>query len=340
MNTKSMREVALLAGVSVATVSRAYQMPDKVSSATKAKVFEAARQLGYIYNAAAGDVTGKRSTILGMLVPKIGYSLFGSSITAAQAIAAQRGFSVVLGCTNYDDAVERRLLKQFQERRLGGIILTGYVAKNHHLIHSLIDAGLPGVVIWEKIDSPDINYVGIDNRKAAFVATSHLLSLGHRHIGLIAGPFSVVDRVHKRVLGYRDALEEYGVPYDPELVVERPPSLIEGRTAAEHLLSLADPPTGLFAASDILAIGAMQAIHARGMKMPQDISLVGFDDIEFSAYMNPPLSSVRVNAQELGRLAAEIAVEMASKPTKTVRQYCLDTDLIIRGTSGPRPKNR
>jgi DNA-binding LacI/PurR family transcriptional regulator len=338
MNTKSMREVALLAGVSVATVSRSYKMPNKVSSATRAKVLEAARQLGYIYNAAVGDVTGKRSTILGMLVPKIGYSLFGSSLTAVQAIAAQKGFSVVLGCTNYDDVVERRLLKQFQERRLGAIILTGYVKKNHNLIHELIDAGLPCVVIWEKIDSPNISYVGIDNRKAAFVATSHLLSLGHRRIGLIAGPFSVMGRVHKRVLGYRDALDEYAVPYDPELVIERPPSLIEGRAAAEHLLSLVNPPTSLFAASDILAIGAMQAIHMREMKMPQDISLVGFDDIEFAAYMNPPLSSVRVDAYEMGRLAAEIAIEMASGPIKNARQYCLDTDLIIRETSGPRPK--
>lgn len=172
------------------------------------------------------------------------------------------------------------------------------------------------------------------------MATSHLLSLGHRRIGLIAGPFSVVDRVHKRVLGYRDALEEYGVPYDPGLVEERPPSLIEGRAAAERLLSLADPPTSVFAASDILAIGAMQAIHKSGMKMPQDISLVGFDDIEFAAYMNPPLSSVRVNAHEVGRLAAEIAIEMASERTKTARQYCLDTELIIRDTSGPRPKNK
>ena len=193
---------------------------------------------------------------------------------------------------------------------------------------------MPCVVIWERVESNAISYVGFDNRRAAFTATSHLLSLGHRRIGLIAGPFSVIGRVHKRLQGYREALECYDVPYDPDLVLERPPSLIEGKAAAQHLLSLDRPPTGIFAASDILAIGAMQAIHELGLEMPRDVSLVGFDDIEFASFMNPPLSSIRVDAIQIGRLAAEIAMEMASSPSRIVRQYCLDTDLVIRGTSG------
>lgn len=337
MGETSMREVAAAAGVSVATVSRTFQMPGHVLPGTREKVLNAARELGYIYNAAVGDFTGKRSTVLGMLAPKIGNSLFGRTLTAIQDTAAKKGFSVILGCTDYEFEAERRLLKQFQERRLGAIILTGFTLENEGLVHEMIDFGLPCVVIWEKMESDQISYVGFDNRKAAFVATSHLLSMGHRRIGLIAGPFSVVGRVNKRLQGYRDALEAFGVAYDPDLVTERLPSLIEGRASAERLLSLNDPPTGLFAASDILAIGAMQAIHERGLRMPRDISLVGFDDIEFAAFMNPPLSSVRVDAVHIGRLAAEIAIEMASNPSRIIRQYCLDTDLVIRGTSGPCP---
>ena len=335
MGEISMREVAAVAGVSVATVSRTFQMPDQVLPATRDKVLKAAESLGYVYNAAVGDFTGKRSTVLGILVPKIGTSLFGSTLAAIQEAATRKGFSVILGCTDYNHELERRLLKQFQERRLGAVILTGFTHKNEGMVHEMIDFGLPCMVIWEKLESSQISYVGFDNRKAAFTATSHLLDMGHRRIGMIAGPFSLVGRVNKRLIGYRDALEKWGVPYDPDLVIERFPNLIEGRASADSLLSMDNPPTGIFAASDILAIGAMQAISERGLNVPRDISVVGFDDIEFAAFMNPPLSSVRVDAVQIGRLAVEIAIEMATDSARIVRQYCLDTDLILRGSSGP-----
>jgi DNA-binding LacI/PurR family transcriptional regulator len=301
---------------------------------------KAARELNYIYNAAVGDIISKKSSVIGLLTPKIGNSLFGSSLMEIQKTAAQKGLSVILGCTRYDVEVERHLLTQFQERRVAAIILTGFALENKPAIERIVSSGLPCIVTWEKMESTDICYVGFDNRKAAFTATNHLLSLGHRRIGLIAGPFSVIGRVYKRLQGYRDALESYGVEYDPELVVEHPPTLMEGKAAAEKLLSLKKPPSGIFAASDILAIGAMQAIHSRGLKMPNDISLIGFDDIEFSAYMNPPLSSIRVDAIQIGKLAAEIAIEAVSCPSRISKQYCLDTDLVVRSTSGPlRPRS-
>jgi DNA-binding LacI/PurR family transcriptional regulator len=331
----NMREVARAAGVSIATVSRTFQTPNQVRSETREKVRKAVHKLGYIYNAAAADFTGKRSTVLGILTPKIGSSLFGDSLTAIHNTAAEKGFSVMVGCTDYDYESERRLLNHFQERRLCAIILIGYAMQNTEIINNLIESGRPCVVMWEKLESRQISYVGIDNRKAAYSATSHLLNLGHRRIGLIAGPYSLVRRVRNRWQGYRDALAEYNVPYEPELVFERTPSLVEGKVAAEQLLSQENPPTAIFAASDTLAIGAMQAIHERGYKMPRDISLVGFDDIEVASYLNPSLSSVRVDGFQIGKLAAEIAIETASNPSKTPRQYCLDTDLIVRNSSGP-----
>lgn len=330
-----MREVARQAGVSVATVSRALRSPDQVSPATIDKVRSAAEKLGYVYNVTARDILKGRSTVIGLLVPTSSSTLFGETIHGVQDVATEAGYSVIQGATRYDQATEDALIEMLLERRVHSLVLTGVTLHNEERIRKLAsDQWTRLVVVWEKPRAvPGISYVGIDNRDAAERMTNHLIELGHRRIGMIVGPFSRTARVRHRLEGYREALEKAGIAFDPEIVMERRPDLLEGREAMEMLMSLDDRPTAVFAASDLFAIGALRAAKLRGLSVPGDVSIAGFDDMNFGAYQDPPITTVRVDAYRIGKLAAQIAVEPIGTPE---RSYCLDCDLVIRGSTGPR----
>lgn len=332
----NMREVAQLAEVSVATVSRVLRGDAPVSQDTRAKVHAAAAQLGYVYNAAAGDVSGRRSTVLGVLLPMASNALFGETLHGIQDVSIGAGFSIVQGATRYDPEIEEKLVDSLLRRRVHGLILAGLTQGQKGRMERLTaQTRLPTVVVWEKppAEPGAISYVGFDNRAASARATRHLIELGHRRIGLILGPYSKLSRTRHRLEGYCDALEEAGIAFDPQLVAERLPEPIEGREATEALMALAEPPTAIFAASDLLAVGAMRGAHGLGLTIPDDLSIVGFDDMDIAAYMTPPLTTVRVDAYRIGRLAAQILIE--AKQGAAPRQYCLDSDLVIRGTTGP-----
>lgn len=331
----NMREVARLAEVSVATVSRTLRAPEKVTEGTRARVRGAAAQLGYIYNAAAGDVSSRRSTVLGVLVPAASNALFGETLHGIQDLAMAAGFSIIQGSTRYDEETEAKLIESLLQRRVRGLILTGVTDGLEGRIEAIArEAGIRTVVVWEKPKPGAISYVGFDNRAAAEIATRHLIALGHRRIGLIVGPFSRIARTRHRLEGYRDALADAGLPYDPALVTERIPEPVEGREATEALLALDNPPTAIFAASDLLAFGALRAAHVAGIRVPQDLSIVGFDDMDLASFTEPPLTTIRVDAYRIGRLAAQIIIDPGEiKP----RNYCLDSDLVIRGSTGPAP---
>ena len=337
-NLKSMREVARLANVSVATVSRALRDPKSVSKKSLSKVQEAAKQVGYTYNAAAGDLLAGRSTVLGILVPSVSNSLFGETLHGIQDTAMEAGFSVIQGVTGYDPAKERKLLETFISRRVHGLVLTGLTdTMRNQFDEVMLDNGVRTVVIWESPRSTEarsdlLSYVGFDNFEASKTATEYLIGLGHKRIGLICGPGSMIARARHRFDGYAEALQKAGIPFDPDLVAERLPDLTHGREALISLMSLEDKPSAIFAASDILAIGAIRGAHELGLQIPQDISIVGFDDLEISAFQQPPLTTMKVDGYKIGTLAAQVAIENFDLP---LRHYCLDTDLVVRRSSGP-----
>ena len=340
MNRKlNMREVARKADVSVATVSRALRSPEQVSPNTVERVRKAAEDLGYVYNATASDILKGRSTVVGLVVPTSSSTLFGETIHGVQDVTAEHGFSVIQGATRYDESREDRLIDTLLERRVHGLILTGVTFRNEDRIRRLAkDQWTRIVLVWEKPKAEfGVSYVGIDNRGAAEHMTNHLIDLGHERIGLIVGPYSRTARAKHRLEGYRDALEKAGIPFDPDLVVERRPDLLEGREAMDGLMSLNDRPTAVFAGSDLFAIGALKAARERGMSVPGDVSIAGFDDMNFGAYQDPPITTVHVQAYRIGQLAAQIAVEPIGTPE---RNYCLDCDLVVRGSTGRHKPSR
>ena len=330
-----MSQIAKLAGVSTATVSRAFHSPQLVRPEIRNRILKIARANNYLYHAPAGDLSRRRSNIIGILIPTANKSVFGTTLMAIQEKAQENYYSIIIGNTLYDKNLESRLVTQFEERRVAGVIFTGFVLGQERLIRSLMDNDIPCVIIWEKLEDKDMSFVGFDNFKAAYAATDYLIRLRHRHIGLIIGPYDKVGRVQKRFMGYKKALEDHGSSFDPALLVAASePDLAEGKRAMQHLLSQSKSPTAVFAASDRLAIGAYAAIKEAGLTIPGDVSVVGFDDIDVAAYCDPPLTTIRVPALEIGTLAVGLLLDAIEKETSRIRQYLLDTELVVRASCG------
>lgn len=326
----TMKAIAKMAGVSPATVSRAFQSPHLVDARTRERILQVADEHHYVYNATAGNLSSRQSTVIGVLVPHANKSFFGTSLIAIQDQAQAQGYAIIIGNTKYDPEIERRLVEQFLQHQVAGMIMTGFHRENEAFVHSLIDRGVPCVFTWEKMANERLSYVGFDNRQAAFDMTAYLIGLGHRRIGLLIGPYAKMARVRSRLEGYRAALERHGIAYDPKLVLSRDPGIVEGKEAAGALLDQPERPSAIFAASDSLAIGALTAARDRGLRVPEDISIAGFDNIEFTAYCDPPLTTVRVPAAEMGSRAMSALLEMIASGANEVRRYDLETDLIIR----------
>jgi DNA-binding LacI/PurR family transcriptional regulator len=196
----------------------------------------------------------------------------------------------------------------------------------------LVRGGTPCVVIWEKLLTKRISYVGFDNFQASRTMTEYLIGLGHRRIGLLVGPFSKVGRAKKRVEGFLAALEKHKITAKPSWVIEEEPTLDNGRAAMKRLLRVRPRLTAVFAASDVLAIGAMRGARDRGLQIPRDVSVAGFDDMSFAAYTEPPLTTMRVASYEIGEKAVEVLLEAIEKDPSVVRQYCMDTELVVRSS--------
>jgi DNA-binding LacI/PurR family transcriptional regulator len=333
----TMQEIARLAGVSLATVSRAIHSPGLLRPPTRQRVLQVMAEHHYVYNAAAGDLSRQRSTVIGLTVPTTRNPIFATSTLAIEERAQEKGFSIILGNTRYHPETERQLLQNFQERRVAGVILTGYAIQQEEIVRSIVASGIPCLVIWEQLPDAALDYVGFDNLAASRTMTDYLIGLGHRRIGLIIGPYSKIGRVQKRFDGYRQALQGHGLVLDPALVIENAPVLEDGREAMRRLMSLPARPTAVFAASDLLAIGALRAAKEMGLRVPQDVSLAGFDDIDFAAYCDPPLTTMRVPSHDIGHLAATVLMETIESGQPQKRRYCLNTDLIIRAScAAPR----
>jgi DNA-binding LacI/PurR family transcriptional regulator len=338
MGKIKMKEIAALASVSPMTVSRAIHSPHMVRPETLRRIQRTIKKHNYVYDAIAADLSRKKSTVIGLITPTIRLPIFAETTYAIQEIAQEKGYFVIIGNSNYDAQQEINLITLLQQRRVAGIILTGILNKSNTTYKVLSHTGIPFVVTWDTVEHKHINYVGFDNFKASFSMTEYLIALKHKRLGLIIGP-RTIRRYNERYKGYRAVLEQFGLPFDPSLVVERENSHIEGKEAINRLLSLSNPPTAVFGASGLPAsMGALAAVRERGLKIPQDISIAGFGDFETPGICDPQLTTVRCPVHEMGKLAINVLFDMLEDQTKDVRQYTLKTELVIRGSCGEANK--
>ena len=282
----------------------------------------------YSYNAAAGNLSRGISQGVAVVAPRMDSPVFSDTITGAQEYLYSKGYYVTVASTHYCAATERLRLKQIVEQRPAGILLTGYADENEQLIVSLA-GDLPVIVMWEKALEP-LNYVGFDNYQVTRDILAYIASLGHRRIAAILGPYTKVVRAHHRYRAYRDFLAEQGISFREEYLCEGEPTLEDGRRAMERLLCLEEKPTAVFCNNDLQAIAAIRVINDAGLRVPEDISICGFDDAAVSRYITPPLTTQHVPCREIGTRSAEFLHELIQKKSLGPVRHTVETHFILR----------
>jgi LacI family transcriptional regulator, repressor for deo operon, udp, cdd, tsx, nupC, and nupG len=322
----NIREVAQAAKVSVATVSRALQMPGVVAPSTRARVQAAVERLGYRPNAQARMLRTARTHVIVALVPDISNPFFAEVIRGIEQVAHQNGYSVLLGDTQNSRAREKVYAELLETKQADGLITL-----MPHIPPLSMAGPLPIVNACEYVKDKSVTSVYVDNEAAADEAVTYLLTLGHRDIAFVTGPMDSPISVD-RDRGYERALQRAGIKRDRRLTAVGDFSVEAGIRAVDSLLAK-QPFTAVFCSNDEMAIGAMRSIKSKGLKVPQDISVVGFDDIRFSRYTDPPLTTVAQPKDELGREAMNMLIEMLSGVDVPARKRVLPTQLVVRGST-------
>jgi len=328
-------DVARLAGVSTATVSRVINVPESVREKTREKVLQAMTKCNYKYNALARGFVTKKSNTIGLIIPTINNPVFSDSTLGVQEYADQKNIKVVLGNSYYQYSQEENLVKVLRESQVDGLIITTTNLKGD-ILKSLVDEDFPFVLLFSTIKSGPMSAVGIDNYRGGYEATEHLISLGHKRIGMVAGKFTMTDRSFHRWHGYKKCLRDHNIPYDKELLVQTDYSLSGGRDSIKKILGLNNPPTAAFCSNDYIALGATKGAREMGLTLPEDLSIVGFDDVQTASYMVPALTTIHQPAYEMGQRAAQILLQMIEKKSKPV-QDMMDLKLIVRESTAVVP---
>jgi LacI family transcriptional regulator len=333
-------DVARAAGVSTATVSRVINTPQSVREATRTRVREAMQACHYRYNALARGFVTKRTHTIGLIIPTITNPGFAESARGIQERAAAAGLSVLLGNTNYDPATEAKLIGVFREMQVDGLAITT-TNPNNPVLKELVGEGFPFVVLYSTVRRGPMACVGVDNYRGGYMATRHLIDNGHRRIAMIAGAFGSSDKSRNRWDGYRQCLRENGIAYDPHDLAQTTYRLESGREVIQQMLRRKRPPTAVFCSNDYLAIGVIEGARETGLHLPEDLSVVGFDDIPLASYMTPALDTIRLPAYEMGVLGLEALLERMEEGFKPPVHRMLGLELIVRGSvTSPRAVGR
>jgi LacI family repressor for deo operon, udp, cdd, tsx, nupC, and nupG len=325
--------VARLAEVSTATVSRALATPDRVSPEARARVFEAIAKVGYLPNPVARSLRSQKTRMVLVVLPNLGNIFFSRILRGIEEALFEAGYGMIIGDLDGSPDKEARFAAFAAAGQVDGVLLL-----NGHLFGQTRDGkgtpmrtNVPIVALCEAIPGAELPQIEVDNRAAATRMTRHLVSLGHRRIAYIRGPAdNVLERERHR--GYRDGLREVRIPYDPALVLPGDYTLAAGAAAGRELLARAERPSAVFCSNDEMAIGLMRTLASAGVRVPHDISVAGFDDIEFAAMVEPSLTTIRQPRHELGRTGAAVLVDLLQGRPAPARVR-LKTDLVKRAST-------
>ncbi len=331
----TIREIADLAGVSVATVSRVMNGRDDVSAETRELVQRIVRERGYTANRTARGLSAGRTGLIGGTVPLVHPAYFSFILSGAAEALYERDMRLVLCPTQHEHEREVTLLERMMHGTTDGGLLILPQESADELEH-LLESGYRFVVVDPLLPLNErIPAVSAAHSAGAVLAVEHLLSLGHRRIGAITGPRGWI-ATEERVRGYHAALGAAGILAEPELVVESPFFEIEaGRAAARRLLDLHTPPTAIFAFHDNIAIGVIQAARERRIRVPEELSVVGFDDVEAAEIVTPMLTTIRQPLAEMGRMAVSLLERLIEGQRIEALHVELRTQLIVRGSTAP-----
>ena len=330
----TIRDIADLAGVSIATVSRVLNDRPDVSPETRETVLQVVREHGFSTNRGARGLSSGRTGMIGLTLPLVADAYFGPILSGAAEALYERDLRIVLAATLHEHDREVSLVERLMRGTTDGAILMLPEESEAELV-SLQQQGFPFVVVDPREPPPEgIPCVAAMHAAGAKQATEHLLGLGHRRIGAIAGSPGWY-ATEERLAGFRAALAGAGILLDPELVVHSDWRLPWGTAAAHRLLDLADPPTAIFGFNDNVAIGALHAAHERGLRVPDDLSVVGFDDTNQAVIVTPRLTSVAQPLAELGRMGVSLLVRLLEGQRLDALRIELATRLVVRDSTAP-----
>ena len=328
----SIKDIARIAGVTHSTVSRALRDSPLVNRETVERIQRIASEAGYRTSAAARSLVTRRSDTIGVVVTNIADPFVAGVVSGIEETADEHGLSVFLANSNADPEREVRVARKFEERRVDGIIVTAsrvgaqYVPLFTHM-------QVPIVMLNNQHPSQFAHSVMIANVGASLDAVRHLMALGHRRIAYL-GDRNGHQSDAERLAGYRQALEEGGLPFDPLLVAHGDGKPEGAENAIADVLALSQPPTAVFCYNDMSALGAMRQIRSRGLGIPADISIVGFDDLYISQYLNPPLTTVRQPMRQMGRMAMETLLNIFAG-AESGHDIKVPGELIVRQSTAP-----
>jgi len=307
-------DVAKMAGVSTATVSRCLNSPDRVVKATRQRVLSAVDTLGYTPNFAARVMAAKRSSTIGAIIPTMENAIFARGLQAFQEELHQHGYTLLVSSSAYDPEIEEEQIRTLVARGADGLLLIGH-DRDPHIYEYLERRKIPALVAWSFQPDAQVPSVGFDNRAAMCELATRVVGLGHRHIGMISGVSTGNDRARQRIEGARDALIQNDLSPAQLTILETPYEIDNGAEAFSRLMSQKIPPTAVLCGNDVLAVGAVRRALETGLKVPEDVSVTGFDDIELARISTPGLTTVHVPHREMGRQAALELVGMVENTT-------------------------
>ena len=334
----TLEDVARLVGVSTATVSRCLNNSGVVRKETRARIEQAVLELGYTPHFGARALASNRTGTFGVVIPTMENAIFAHGLQAMEEELSKHNVTLLVATSGYDSDTEMQKIRALAARGVDGMGLIGF--DRPAAAYAFLEArSVPFVLLWNYDAASSYPCVGFENRAAAEKMAARVADFGHRRIAMIAGRMAGNDRAAARVLGVRQALAERGLDFIPGGLIECRYSFAEGEAAAAQLLSAAAPPTAIICGNDVLAAGALRGVRSAGLRAPEDVSVVGFDDIDLAAAVDPPLTTMRAPHRRMGRAAARMLLALASGELSETRR-CFDTEIVERRSLGPVPAAR
>jgi DNA-binding LacI/PurR family transcriptional regulator len=331
------RAVAAMAKVSIATVSRTINGSPLVSERLNRRVWQAIKQLNYLPNTHARTLVSGRSRLFGIIVENISNPFFPDLIQSFESIAVAHGYEILVSSTNSDPAVLAACARRMLERKVDGVAVMTF-GEEEPVLDQLVHRGVPIVLAEFKVDDPKASTILLDYSTGIHAAVRHLAELGHLNIAFLAGPHSLHSAI-TRENDFRAAMEALNLPIQKKCVIECDHTLKGGVAGFEQLQKLAASPTAIVCSNDITAIGVLRAAYMAGMRVPQDLSVVGLDDIDFAEFTLPPLTTIRLSRADLARAAFDALRLQAEDPSnpQMQREFLVSTSLVVRGSTAAPP---
>lgn len=330
-----LRDVARYAGVSTASVSRTINSPHLVSDDLRERVSRASQLLNWVPNGAAKALASLRSRTIGALIPTLGHQNFATLVEAIQVELAKANYTLIIGCVESSTDLRVTQVRKMVERGIECLVLVGEAQPD--AVYDLLKAQrVPFVITYTVARDPKKVSIGFDNYNASVRVTQHLLDLGHRSFAMIAPSAEGNDRIQQRIAGAKDTLAKAGLGIRPQhfAQVESSRRIASGRSGLQQIWASSDRPSALICTNDYIATGAMIEAKARRVNIPRDLSVVGFDDVDLSAHLDPPLTTVRVPVRPMGEEIARYVIRLLEKGVATPPPP-LDADLVVRGSTAP-----